>query len=152
MVYDKPIKFRVANKRDFVFSFFVLFLLVMLSAGLSPQPFFVTLLTVLFFGAVWLIYRLDTHNINTLNLTSVIFPDGRVKLISSRNDIIEGFLDSQQWCTHWLAVLRVVNGGSIHRFVILSAHQQQADDFRRLNMWLRQNVCNVMIKKQVSLN
>ena len=152
MAHDKPIKLRVANKRDFVFPFCVLFLLVVLSAGLSPLPFIVTLLALLVFGTLWLIYTLDLHNVNTLNLTSVIFPDGHVQLISNRDDTIEVFLDSQQWCTHWLAVLRVVNGGSIHRLVILSIHQQQADDFRRLNMWLRQNICNGMIKRQVSLS
>ena len=146
------IELRVAGKSDFVLSFYLLFLAVILAAVLSPQPFYLTLLAALVFCAVRLVYTLYFNNINAVKLTSVIFSDGRVKLISSRKDTIEGFLDSQQWCTHWLAVLRVVSGGTIHRLVILSTQQQKADDFRRLNMWLRQNICDDALKVKVSLN
>ena len=156
MLHNEPmepgqIELRVANKSDFVIPFYLLFLTVILAAVLSPQPLYLTLLAVLVFGAVRAVYTLDFHNINTIELTSVIFSDGRVKLISSRRDTIEGFLGSQQWCTHWLAVLQVVSGGTIHRLVIVSVQQQKADNFRRLNMWLRQKICDDALKKQVSL-
>jgi len=145
------IELKVASKSDFVIPTYLLFLAAILAAVLSPQPFYLTLLAVLVFGAVRSVYTLDFHNMNTVELTSVIFSDGRVKLISNGKDAFEGFLDSQQWCTHSLAVLRIVSGGSIHRLVILSVQQQKADDFRRLNMWLRQKVCDDALKQQVSL-
>ena len=147
-----PIALKVVGEGGFVMLFYPLFLVVMLSAILSPQPLVLTLLALLVFGTMRLAYTLGFYNVIAVKLTSVIFSDGRVKLISSGNDTIEGFLDSQQWCTHWFAVLRVVSGGTIHRLVILSAQQQKADDFRRLNMWLRQNICDDIPKEQVSLN
>ena len=71
----------------------------------------------------------------------VVFPDGRVKLKFAAKDqqTMDGFMDGRQWCTQKLAVLRVVTDTKMHNLVIFDAQQSGGDDFRRINMWLRQN-------------
>jgi hypothetical protein len=73
-------------------------------------------------------------------LILVIFPDGRVRLESDQQGKVEGFLEGQQWCTRWFAVLRVAYDDTIRTLLIRSAQQPGVDDFRRLNMWLRQDL------------
>lgn len=146
MSYNRPIRLTVANRRDFVIPIGLLMLLALLSALLSSQP---ALLAVLIFTIGWGIFTLSFSKVNEAKLTLVIFADGRVGLESTHKDIIEGFLDGQQWCAHRVAVLCVADGGSLRRLVILSAQQQNADDFRRLNMWLRQDFFNLKSEGRV---
>lgn len=82
-------------------------------------------------------------------MTSVIFPDGRVRLESNLEEKVAGFLDGQQWCTRWFAVLRFSNGNTVRKMVIRPSQQQRADDFRRLNMWLRQDLFSSTRARQV---
>lgn len=150
MPYNAPLMLRVANKKDFVVPIRILFLLGLFSAVLSPQPVLLTLLAILFFGAGWAVHTLGLYKVNTVELTVVIFPDGGLSLKSGREDSIASFLDGQQWCTHRFAVLRIAKQGTARKLVILSSQQQSVDDFRRLNMWLRQGVCADTGKKQLS--
>ncbi|MGA9574369.1 MAG: hypothetical protein WBS20_10540 [Lysobacterales bacterium] len=84
-------------------------------------------------------------------LTLVIFADGRVQLESPRERLNAGCLDGQQWCTHQFAVLRITNEKSVRRLLILSARQQETGHFRRLQMWLRQGLCdNTSASRRVS--
>jgi hypothetical protein len=136
MSYNNPIRLTVANRRDFVIPVGLLMSLALLAALLSSQP---ALLMVLIFVTGWSIFTFGFSNVNETKLILFIFADGRVGLESAHKDTIEGFLDGQQWCTHQVAVLRVADGDLLRRLVILSAQQQNADDFRRLNMWLRQD-------------
>jgi hypothetical protein len=145
MSYNRPIKLTVANRRDFVIPVGLLMLLAVLAVLLSSQP---ALLTVLIFATGWSIFTLGFSKVNESNLILIIFADGRVGLEFSDKDTIEGFLDGQQWCTHQVAVLRVADGDSLRRLVIRSARQQNADDFRRLNMWLRQNFFNQKVREE----
>jgi hypothetical protein len=147
MSYNRPIRLTVANRRVFVVPVGLLMLLALLAALLSSQP---ALLVILIFTTGWGIFTLSFSKVNEAKLALVIFADGQVGLESADKDTIEGFLDGQQWCTHQVAVLRVANGDSLRRLVIRSARQQNADDFRRLNMWLRQNFCSDTREKQVS--
>jgi len=147
MSYNKPIRLTVASRRGFFVPAGLLLLLAVLAALLSPQP---VLLTVLIFATGWGIFTLGFSKVNEAKLILIIFADGRVDLESADKDTIEGFLGGQQWCTHRVTVLRVADGDSLRRLVILSAQQQNADDFRRLNMWLRQDFCNDTREKQVS--
>jgi hypothetical protein len=147
MSYNNPIRLTVANRRDFVIPVGLLMLLAVLAALLSSQP---ALLTVLIFATGWSIFTFGFSKVNKSKLILIIFADGRVGLESSDKDTIEGFLDGQQWCTHQVAVLRVADGDSLRRLVIRSARQQNADDFRRLNMWLRQDFCTDTRDKKVS--
>ena len=138
MPYNSSLTLRIANRRDFDKPVCLLFLLVMLSAVISPQPLLLTSLAVLFFGGVWATHTLEYFNVNNVELISVIFPDGIVRLKSNHGDTFEGVLDGQQWSTGQLAVLRVVVTGSVRKVIILSSKQRGREDFRRLNTWLRQ--------------
>ena len=122
--------------------------LAVLSALLSPHPVLMTALTVLILCAGWDIFTLCFPNIHKTRLILIVFTDGRVELKSAHEDTIEGFLDGQQWCTHRVAVLRIADGDSLRRLVILSAQQQNSDNFRRLNMWLRQDFVNQKVREE----
>jgi hypothetical protein len=89
-------------------------------------------------GLDWTIRTLRFYNISDDELSVNIFPDGRVHLLSGGAVKEEGVLDQQQWCTHHAAVLRVLVQDEIRKLVVLSRQQEKTDDFRRLNMWLRQ--------------
>jgi len=150
MTYNKPLILRVASNKDFVIPVRLLFLLVVFSALLSPQPVLLTLLVILLPGAGWLARILGFFKVDTIELTLVIFPDRRVRLESNCEDTIEGFLEDQQWCTHRAAVLRMASEGTARKLLILAVQQQAVDDFRRLNMWLRQDFCSDTEDKQMS--
>jgi hypothetical protein len=150
MSYNRPIKLKVANRRDFIIPLGLLMVLAVLAALLSPQPVLMTVFTILILCAVWGTFTLGFSKVNEAKLILIIFADGWVDLEPAHEDTIEGFLDGQQWCTHRVAVLRITDGDSLRRLVILSARQQNADDFRRLNMWLRQDFCSDTREKQVS--
>ena len=92
---------------------------------------------VLLCAGLWVHLILDLSKSNNMELTSVIFADGRVRLESDQEDTIEGFLDGQQWSSRWLAVLQFSDGETTRKLVVKSARQHGADDFRRLSMWLR---------------
>ena len=127
----------------------MLYLLVILAALLSPFPVLLTVVASLLFGAERTVHPLIFAKTNNVKLISVIFPDGRVRLEFDREETIEVFLDGQQWCTRWLAVLRVTNGDTIRKLVILAAQQQGTDDYRRLKMWLRSDLCSKTMARQV---
>jgi hypothetical protein len=140
MHHNKPIKLTVANREQFVLPAFVLNLMLVVAALLSPYPVLMTIGAMLIGGAGWVKHTLEKSKTNRLQLTSVIFADGQVRLESGQEDKTAGFLNGQQWCTRWLAVLRVTKSDTTRHVVILSSQQRRADDFRRLNMWLRQGL------------
>ena len=144
MPHNRPLILKVANRKDFTLLTFILFILVMVSAALSPQAVLLIFLGLVVFGA----YTLWISNINDVKLMSVIFPDGQIRLQSDLESEITGFLSGQQWCTRHFAVLRYKTGGKYRYLVLLSA-QQNVDDYRRLNVWLRQDLCSDTGKKNV---
>lgn len=137
MADTKSLTLRIAGKKDFAVLNRALFLLVILSAVLSPQPFLLTIFVVLTTGAGWASGILCFSKVNSAELILVIFADGRISLGSSCGTIVEGFLAGQQWCTRPIAVLKVATGSKTQNLIVLSG-QQSADEFRRLNVWLRQ--------------
>ena len=116
-------------------------MLTVVSAALSPKPVLLIILSFLVFGAGWVAYILDFSKVNKVELISVIFPDGRVRLESGQKFKIEGFLSGQQWCSQHVTVLRYITGGKSQYLVLLSA-LQNTDEYRRLNVWLRQDFCS----------
>jgi len=146
MLLNKPIRLKVSNRGEGVLPVYLLNLLLVPAALLSPHP---VLLTFLFVGAGWIAHTLKSSKTNNVKLTSVIFPDGQVRLESHGEGKVVGFLDGQQWCTRWFAVLRLTNGNTIHKMIIRSSQQQEADDFRRLNIWLRQDLFSNTRARQV---
>jgi len=151
MPHNKPLTLKAANRKDFIPLVSILFVLVLVSAILSPQPLLLVLLALSVFGAGWFASTLWVSNINDVELISVIFPDGQIRLKSDFEPDCEGFLSGQQWCTQHVAVLRYITGDKRQYLVLLSA-QQNADDYRRLIVWLRQDFCNDTGKKQVSVS
>jgi hypothetical protein len=137
MLSNQPIRLIISNKRDFAPFIHLFYCLAVISALLSSHPVLVTVFMVLLCTAMWIYLILDFSKTNNIELISVIFSDGRVRLESNQEDTIEGFLDGQQWSTRWLAVLQFSDGEATRKLVVKSARQHEADDFRRLSMWLR---------------
>jgi hypothetical protein len=142
MLINQPIRLNVSDTKDFIPVYCLLNCLLIGAALFSPHPVLLTSLVVLLSGAAWLVITLIFSKPNSVKLISVIFADGRLRLESNWGETFEGFLDGQQWCNHRLAVLRTSNGKTTRRLIICSWQQQGADDFRRLNMWLRQGLCD----------
>jgi len=149
MLHNKPIKLTVSNRKDFDLAVFMLFLLAIVAALLSPFPALLTIIASLIFGAERIARIFIFSKTNNVELISIIFPGGRVRLESDREETVEGFLDGQQWCTRWLAVLRVSNADSTRKLVIRAAQQQGLDDYRRLKMWLRNDLSTQTTSRQV---
>ena len=138
------------STHDWIIPIRLLALLVVLSAILSSHPVLLIIFAGLFFGIGWSIATLGFYNTCDTELTLIIYPDRRVDLISAGGDSVEGVLGRQQWCTRKAAVLRVCIENKNRKLVILSAQQHAADDFRRLNMWLRQGFFNDTTDELVS--
>jgi len=149
MLHNKPIKLTVSNRKDFDLAVFMLLLLAIVAGLLSPYPASLTLFASLLFGAERTAQILIFSKTNNVKLISIMFPGGRVGLESDREETIEGFLVGQQWCTRWLAVLRVSYGDSTRKLVIRAAQQQGMDDYRRMKMWLRNDLCTQTASRQV---
>ena len=149
MLRNKPIRLKVSNSGDLFLPVYLLNLLLVPAALLSPHPVLLTSGAILIVGAGWITRTLKFPKTNNVELTSVIFPDGKVRLESNREEKVAGFLDGQQWCTRWFAVLRFSNGNTIRKMIIRPSQQQGPDDFRRLNMWLRQDLFSNTRARQV---
>jgi len=149
MSHNRPLNLTVAETKDFVVPLGIFSLLVLFSAALGPRPILLISLAILFLVAGWCVYILELSNVKNGKLTSVIFPDGQVKLQSKSEVRILGGLAGQQWSTHRLAILRVSTDGVTRNLLILAAKQHRADDFRRLNMWLRQDFCSDAVGNRV---
>jgi hypothetical protein len=142
MLQNKPIKLKVSGKQDFALPVCALYLLAVVAGLLSPHPILLTIFVIVLFGVMWGPAILGFTKANKAELISVIFPDGRVRLEFDRKDKIEGFLEGQQWCTRWLAVIQLADGNTTRKLIISAARQEKTDDFRRLHMWLRQGLYN----------
>ena len=140
MPHNRSLTLKVATQTDFAIPVLILFLLAVISAALSPQPLYLTLFVLFIFGVWWITHILRFPKVNKLELNAVFFSDGRVSLESGRKFTSVGMLDGQQWCSHHVTVLRYLSGGQLQFLVLLSA-QQNSDDYRRLKVWLRQNIC-----------
>ena len=149
MLLNRPVKLRVSNKNDFVLPGALLNVLLVIAALISPYPVVLTLGVIVFAAIGWRASILEFSKSGNVKLNLVIFPDGEVRLESDQADTIEGFLDAQQWSTSWFAVLRIVDGDRVRKRLIRSDGQQSKDDFRRLNMWLRQDLYTSTWAKRV---
>lgn len=149
MLHNKPIKLKISSKRNFAPFMYLLYCLAAISALLNNHAIVLTISLVLLCTVMCIHLILEFTKSSNTELTSVIFADGRVRLESDEEDTIEGFLDGQQWCSHWLAVLQFSNGETTRKLVVRSALQHEADDFRRLSMLLRHSSWNENRNNQV---
>jgi len=139
MPHNRSLTLAVASKQNTAMPVRMLFLLALLSALLGPQPVISTAVVIVVAGVGWIIRILCISNVTEVELYLVLFADGRVSLGSNGEDAVEGFLAGQQWCTQRVAVLRVAIAGKVQNLLVLS-RQQGAEEYRRLNVWLRQGV------------
>jgi hypothetical protein len=149
MLQNEPIKLKVSAKREFFLPVYALYMLIITAGLLSPHPILLTILAMVLFGATWASPILDFAKSNEVELILVVFPDGWARLEFDRKVKIEGFLQGQQWCTRRLAVIQVADGGRRRKLIIGASSQNNADDFRRLHMWIRQGLYNNTGVKQV---
>jgi hypothetical protein len=149
MFRNKPIRLKVSTNGDLILPVHLLNFLLVPAALLSPHPVLLTFGAILIVGAGWIARKLKFPKTKYVELTSIIFPDGKVRLESNREEKLAGFLDGQQWCTRWFAVLRFSDGIKIRKMIIRPSQQQGEGDFRRLNMWLRQDLFNNTRARQV---
>jgi len=149
MLRNQPIRLNVSTSGNWLLPVHLLNFLLVTAALVSPHPVLLTLCAIFVIGAGWIIRALKYSKTNNVELTSVIFPDGKVRLESNREESIAGFLHGQQWCSRWFAVLRFSNGNTVHKLIIRPSQQQGTDDFRRLNMWLRQDLLSNTGARQV---
>jgi hypothetical protein len=148
MLYDTPLIFKIAIRKDFFFPIVILFVLSIVSALLSPQPVLLTIFAVVLFGAGRYVPLLDTTKVNDIYTKLIIFPDARV-IVSNHMSKKAGILCGQQWCTHRLAFLRYTISGKKQSLILLSV-QQNCGDFRRLKVWLRQDYCSHVSKSSIN--
>lgn len=138
-----PIRLNIASRLDFVPPVCAIYLLAFIAAIFNPLPAWSVALAIAAFAAACFVHILDfSKSNNNVELTSVIFPDGKIQLESGKGRIFVGVLNGQQWCTRHVAVLRVMDRDRPRNLVILPGQRQDANEFRRLRVWLRQGLCN----------
>lgn len=145
MSHNSQIQLNVFESNNTYVLYPACLLILAITLLINAQPFLSAILFLMVFNFKRLSYILHITNVCGFNnvtenkLTLIIFPDGRVRLESKGKDKLEGFLDSKQWCTRHAAIIRIKTDEKLHNVVVLSKQQNNPGNFRRLNMWLRQN-------------
>ena len=139
MPHNRPLKFRVAGRQEFLKPAILVSIMVLISALASPRPIAMTIAVGLLLGAGWVLFNFKYSETTDVQPTLVILPDGLIKMKSNGNLNIEGVFGGQQWCNSQFSVLRIVTANKQHCVVLFSA-QQNATDYRRLMVWLRQDL------------
>ncbi len=139
MAHNRPLTLKVANRNDFLVPGLILSFLVLISALLSPLPLPMTIFAVALIGVAWFLYEFHHSRVTPVKPTLIFFPDGTLKLESNHQNMIEGVFCGQQWCNRQLAILQYISAGKRRSLVLLAA-RQNADDYRRLLVWLRQDL------------
>lgn len=140
MPQNGSLTLNIARKGDFALPVCAILALALVAAVLSPRPFLMSGIVIFVCIAGWATYILKKSNVNFEYSALTIFPDGQIRLEFEHIDACGGLLAGQQWSTRYFAILRVKIPAGIRYLPVLSG-QQQADDYRRLVMWLRQDFC-----------
>jgi hypothetical protein len=138
MLSDAPLELRSATIWDVRVPFAILLVLLVIAAALSTHPVLLTSVLFVLFVVGWGGLILGFYKVNLENLLLIIYSDGRVR-VKSRNESASGVLIGQQWCVQPFAILRIGTKKMTQNLLVLSAQQKNTDDFRRLNMWLKQD-------------
>jgi hypothetical protein len=149
MAYKQPIFLKVMTNADFAGPAYLLLLLLLFSAMLSPYPLFLIVTGLLVALVMWKQNIFGFSKVNATELTLIIFADGWVRLESKYGEGLDGFLSDQQWATQSVAILRFEHGRGSRKLVVLS-RQQSANDFRCLSVKLRQNFYDRTESKLIS--
>ena len=139
MLANTPLELTTASMRDLRGPITILLALVLIAAALSTRPVLLTSTMIVLFTAGWGALILGFLKASVKNFILIISSDGRVRLKSHGEDSIRGVLTGQQWCSYPFAILRIGTGKMTQNLLVISAQQKDPDDFRRLNMWLKQD-------------
>jgi hypothetical protein len=131
MLSDASLELRSATIWDVRVPFAILLVLLVIAAALSTHPVLLTSVLFVLFVVGWGGLILGFYKVNLENLLLIIYSDGRVR-VKSRNESASGVLIGQQWCVQPFEKMT-------QNLLVLSAQQKNTDDFRRLNMWLKQD-------------
>jgi len=140
MTHSRSLTLSVLRNSDITVATGVLCGLALFAAILGPRPLLMSIAIILICTTGWGAYILGFSKIRSEYSAVIIFPDGQIRLESGDKDATGGLLDGQQWSTRYFAVLRVKLAGETRYLPVLS-RQQRSDEYRRLMMWLRQDVC-----------
>jgi len=135
MPHNRPLRLKVAGRKEILLPALLVSFLILIAAVLSPQPIAMIPVVTVLLGAGWVLFNFRISR-TPAHLISVIYPDGSVKIEFAGNVEVAGVLSGQQWCNSQFAVLSFETDGKRHNLVLLSA-QQEADEYRRLLVWLR---------------
>lgn len=139
MLANMPLELTTASMRDVRGPITILLALVLIAAALSTRPVLVTSVMTVLFTAGWGALILGLSKVSIENLLLIISSDGRVRLKLHGEDSIRGVLVGQQWCSYPFAILRIGTEKMTQNLLVISTQQKDPDDFRRLNMWLKQD-------------
>ena len=118
----------------------VLLVLMLMAAVLSPWPVLLISLVFVLFLAGWGAHILGFYKVNFKKMTLVIYSDGQVRLKLPYEATIGGVLVGPQWCIRQFAILHIDMGKTTRNLLLMSVLQNNTDNFRRLNMWLKQDL------------
>jgi hypothetical protein len=152
MPSNSPIILDILPSGVWAFVISVFLFLTAMSLVQASHPGLALALFLIALGFVRISSILGLFEIKKGKLTLVIFADGQLRLSFANKIKIEGFLGPQQWCTSHAAVLKVFIGGKARNLVVFSALQKNKNDYRRLMMWLRQDIYRDTEGVQVSGN
>lgn len=135
---DQALTLRASKRSDFRLAALVMAFLIILASILSSYPILLLFISFISFVIFWFLFTLGFFKVPNVNLISIIFPAGMVRLDCDSEGIIEGILSGEQWCTRHAAVLRIVSKqGGVHNLLVFSRQQESAQAFRRLHARLR---------------
>lgn len=140
MSLSDTLELRVATPHDVLVPLTGLLTLVLLATTLSARPVLLTSLVSGLLLAGWGAHILDFYKVNFKKLTLVIYSDGQVRVKLSDETTIRGLLVGPQWCIRQFAILHVEMKNTTRNFLVVSALQKNTDEFRRLNLWLKQDL------------
>lgn len=140
MSLSDTLELRVATPHDVLVPLTGLLTLVLLAATLSARPVLLTSLLSGLLLAGWGAHILDFYKVNFKKLTLVIYSDGQVRVKLPDETTIRGLLVGPQWCIRQFAILHVEMKNTTRNLLVVSALQKNTDEFRRLNLWLKQDL------------
>ncbi len=127
-------------KKDFASFQWLMFVLALIAAALSPRPLWLIPVIIAVYFTAWIVEIIFPGQARP-SPTLEILPDGRIRFLSENNIVGQGELGSHHWCTQQLAVINVIIDGDVKRYAVIASHKN-AGDFRRLRLWIRHGICN----------
>jgi len=140
MVIQQALSLKLLDKSSFTAFHGSLLTGAVVVAALGPRPAWLVPLAVTVAALAWCV-RSGWSAVSGSSMTLTLLPDGNVSLLQGKTVVRQGSLGTRHWCTQALTVLSTTLNGRVVPCVIL-ARQQKTGDYRRLQVWVRQRICN----------